>query len=198
VTDVTGVLLAGGVSRRFPPNKLLIKYQGEPLFWRPLRALASACGEIVLEIGAGAPDPPLPLLDTTLRIARDRAADQGPLVALDSALAGVTTTWALLVAGDMPDLVPALLRALVERAAQSDADAVALSDGENTWPMPGVFRAAAARAATSRLVEDGERRLRAIVTALRAEPLGEEWWRAYDPGGSWRRDIDRPADLRSS
>jgi hypothetical protein len=37
VSDVTGVLLAGGASRRFPPNKLLHTYEGGPLFWRPLR-----------------------------------------------------------------------------------------------------------------------------------------------------------------
>ena len=46
MSDVTGVLLAGGASRRFPPNKLLHTYEGGPLFWRPLRALATACGEI--------------------------------------------------------------------------------------------------------------------------------------------------------
>ncbi len=196
MSDVTGVLLAGGASRRFPPNKLLHTYEGGPLFWRPLRALATACGEIVLVLATGAAEPQLPLLGTPVRVVRDPAADQGPLVALASALAGVNTEWALLVGGDMPDIKPALLRAMSERARKSAADVVALADKDEAWPMPALFRVSAARPAASRLVEGGERRLRAIVTELNTERLDELWWSQHDPAGSWRRDIDRPADLR--
>jgi molybdopterin-guanine dinucleotide biosynthesis protein A len=195
VSDVTGVLLAGGASRRFPPNKLLQTYEGGPLFWRPLRALASATGEIVLVLAAGAPEPQLPLLGTSVRVVRDPAADQGPLVALASALRGVTTEWALLAGGDMPDLNTALLRGMVVRARASTADVVALADNEDAWPMPALFRVSTARPAASRLVESGERRLRAIVRELETEALDERWWSQHDPAGSWRRDIDRPADL---
>ena len=194
--DVTGVLLAGGASRRFPPNKMLHVYDGGPLFWRPLRALATAVGEIVLVIGAEAPEPPLPLLGTPVHVVRDLTPHQGPLVALDSALASVPADWALLVGGDMPDVKPALLRAMVERARRSAADVVALADGTDAWPMPAVFRVAAARSVSARLVAGGERRLRAIVGELEAERLGEEFWSLHDPAGSWRRDVDRPADLR--
>ena len=196
MSDVTGVLLAGGASRRFPPNKLLHTYEGGPLFWRPLRALATACGEIVLVLATGAEEPQLPLLGTSVRVVRDPAADQGPLVALASALNGVTTEWALLLGGDMPDIKPALLRGMSERAQTSTADVVALADKDEAWPMPALFRAAVARPAASRLVESGERRLRAIVSELNTERLNEEWWSQHDPAGSWRRDIDRPADLR--
>jgi molybdopterin-guanine dinucleotide biosynthesis protein A len=196
VSDVTGVLLAGGASRRFPPNKLLHTYEGGPLFWRPLRALATACGEIVLVLATGAPEPQLPLLGTSVRVVRDPAADQGPLVALASALAGVTTEWALLVGGDMPDIKPALLTAMSERARSTTADVVALADKDEAWPMPALFRISVARPAAARLVEGGERRLRAIVSELNTERLDEQWWSQHDPAGSWRRDIDRPADLR--
>jgi molybdopterin-guanine dinucleotide biosynthesis protein A len=196
VSDVTGVLLAGGASRRFPPNKLLHTYEGGPLFWRPLRALATACGEIVLVLAAGAPEPQLPLLGTSVRVVRDPAADQGPLVAVASALAGVTTEWALLVGGDMPDIKPALLRGMAERARASTADVVALADKDEAWPMPALFRVSVARPAAARLVEGGERRLRSIVSELNTERLDEPWWSQHDPAGSWRRDIDRPADLR--
>ena len=196
MSDVTGVLLAGGASRRFPPNKLLHTYEGGPLFWRPLRALATACGEIVLVLANGAAEPHLPLLGTSVRIVRDPAADQGPLVALASALNGVTTEWALLVGGDMPDIKPALLRGMSERARASTADVVALADKEEAWPMPALFRVSVAQPEATRLVESGERRLRAIVSALNTERLDEQWWSQHDPAGSWRRDIDRPADLR--
>lgn len=198
MSDVTGVLLAGGASRRFPPNKLMHTYEGGPLFWRPLRALAAATGEIVLVLAAGAPEPQLPLLDTSLRIVRDPAADQGPLVAFASALKGVTTEWALLLGGDMPDVKVGLLRAMLERARSSTADVVALADMADAWPMPALFRVDAARRTATRLVEGGERRLRAIVSELSIERLDEQWWSQHDPAGSWRRDIDQPSDLRET
>jgi len=196
VSNVTGVLLAGGASRRFPPNKLLHTYEGGPLFWRPLRALATATGQIVLVLAAGAQEPQLPLLGTSVRVVRDPAADQGPLVALAAALAGVNTEWALLVGGDMPDIKPALLRAMADRARTSTADVIALADKDEAWPMPALFRVPVARAAAARLVEGGERRLRAIVSELNTEKLDEQWWSLHDPAGSWRRDIDRPSDIR--
>jgi molybdopterin-guanine dinucleotide biosynthesis protein A len=196
VSGVTGLLLAGGASRRFPPNKLLHPYDGGPLFWRPLRALAACCGEVVVVLAAGSPEPQLPLLGTSVRVVRDPVGDQGPLVALASALAGVTSDWALLVGGDMPDLKPALLRAMIDRARASASDAVALADEENASPMPALFRVPAARAASARLVEDGERRLRAILSELETERLDAAWWTQHDPTGTWRRDVDRPADLR--
>ena len=198
MSDVTGVLLAGGASRRFPPNKLLHTYEGGPLFWRPLRALAACCGEVVLVLAASAPEPQLPLLGTSVRVVRDPVGDQGPLVALAAALAGVTTEWALLVGGDMPDIKPALLRAMSERGKASTADVVALVDKDEAWPMPALFRVSVARPAAARLVERGERRLRSIVSELNTERLGEPWWSQPDPAGSWRRDIDRPSDLRDT
>jgi len=64
VTRTTGILLAGGSSRRFPPNKLLEPMGGEPLFWHALRALAASCDEVVVMVGASQPDPALPKLST--------------------------------------------------------------------------------------------------------------------------------------
>jgi hypothetical protein len=73
---------------------------------------------------------------------------------------------------------------------------VALADKDEAWPMPALFRVPVARATAVRLVEAGERRLRSIVSALTTERLDEQWWSQHDPSGSWRRDIDRPSDIR--
>lgn len=173
-----------------------MSYKGDPLFWRPLRALAEVCGDIVLAAGASVPDPELPPLDTPVRIIRDPAADEGPLFALASALPAVRTDWALLAGGDMPELEPALLRALVDLAGASSADAIALLDDDETArPMPALFRVIPTRDAAERLVANGERRLRAVLKVLKTDVLAEPWWSKHDPAGAWRRDIDRPTDL---
>jgi len=196
VTDVSGILLAGGSSRRFPPNKLLVEYQGQPLFWHPLRSLASVCTEVIVVVR---PDlaPPLPKVPTAVRVIRDAIADEGPLVALRAGLDDARCEWALAVGGDMPRVPAELLRAMIDRASRTEADALALVAEGRPWPMPAMFRVRAARSLVARLVDDGERRLRAPLDGLRVEELSEEWWAERDRAAAWRRDVDRPADLRS-
>ena len=193
---VTGILLAGGSSRRFPPNKLLVDYEGEPLFWRPLRALASVCDPVLVIARADGEVLTLPGLARPPRLLRDPVADQGPLVATRFGLESASSDWALLAGGDMTDLAPNLLHALVERGGSGTVDAIALTDAERPWPMPALLRVAPARAAAVKLVDSGERRLRALLEVLRVDRLDSSWWSAYDPRGMWRRDIDRPTDLR--
>jgi hypothetical protein len=45
------------------------------------------------------------------------------------------------------------------------------------------------------LLENGERRLRALVEGLEPEVLPEAIWAGADPRGAWRQDVDVPADL---
>ena len=190
--DLSGILLAGGASRRFPPNKLLVTYNGRPLFWRPLSALAAVCDEIVVVVRAGEAAPPLPVLDVAVRVTHDVVAGEGPLVALARGLEGVRHDWVLLAAGDMPDLRVELLAALAKRAATSAADVIALADGQRPRPMPALLRVSAARAAVGQLVASGERRLRALLAGPCLDVCDESWWVTHDPQGFWRRDVDRP------
>lgn len=194
MTDVSGILLAGGSSRRFPPNKLLLELDGEPLFWHPLRALASVSDEVIVVVRPGAA-PPLPTIAGAIRYAHDAVTDQGPLVALRAGLEDARCEWALVLGGDMPRVPTELLRAMIDRAGRSDADALALVDEGRPWPMPALFRVRVAREVVGRLVDGGERRLRAPLEGLRVEDLPEQWWTERDPRRAWRHDIDRPADL---
>ncbi len=194
MTDVSGILLAGGSSRRFPPNKLLVEFEGEPLFWHPLRALAAVSDEVIVVCRPGA-TPPTPAIASPVRLARDAVADQGPLVALRAGLEDARCEWALVLGGDMPRVPTELLRAMIDRAGRSDADALALIDDGRRWPMPALFRVRVGREVVARLVDSGERRLRAPLEAVRVEDLPESWWIERDPQRTWRHDVDRPADL---
>ena len=191
----TGILLAGGASRRLPPNKLLLDIDGEPLFWHPLRALAAACAEVVIVIGHGAPAPDLPQLRVAVRVARDATPDGGPLVGLAAGLAETRADWAVLAAGDTPRLRAELLLAMRDRAGRSTADVVALVADGRPRPLPMALRVARGRLRVGALVAAGEARLRAIFSELATEALPEEWWRPLDPAGDWLRDVDRPEDL---
>jgi len=193
----SGILLAGGASRRFPPNKLLMVVRGAPLLWYALRPLAEVVDEIVIVVGADAPLPALPTLPVPVRIARDADPLGGPLVGLAAGLAAASTSSAVVAAGDAPATPPALLAALRDALAGTSADVIALSDGQRRSVLPSAVRVAAARDAVSTLVAEGERRLRALLDAVPVEVMPETWWRRFDEGGAWRRDIDRPEDLNT-
>ena len=193
LSQTTGVVLAGGRSTRFGSDKLAAAYRGAPMLHHPVMRLAEICGEVVVVLGSG-PEPSLPC-EVPVRFARDRQDGEGPLAGLAAGLAVVRTERALVVAGDMPDLVPAVLRALADAAARASADAVALADGGRFRPVPCVLTTSVALEQAVRLLAAGERRFRAVLEALDACVIDEGTWTALDPERRTLRDIDEVADL---
>jgi molybdopterin-guanine dinucleotide biosynthesis protein A len=121
--SATGVVLAGGRSRRMGESKAALIIAGEPLLWRVTHRLQAALSP-VLVVGP----PELTLLVPGVRILSDLHPGIGPLAGLEAALLAVTTELAFVVACDMPCIEPKLIRAMVEFASSSpEADVVALA-----------------------------------------------------------------------
>jgi molybdopterin-guanine dinucleotide biosynthesis protein A len=196
VPTTGGILLAGGASRRLPPNKLLEPIAGEPLFWRALRALASSCDHVVVMVGAGQPDLGLPLLGVPVRVARDRDA-AGPLAAVADGLELATADVVLVAAGDTPEIPSRLLVAMRDALRETESDALVLRDGGSLRPIPLALRSARCAPVARGLVARGILRLGVLVEYgdLAVDARDESWWSAFDPTGAWRRDVDEPADL---
>lgn len=197
-----GIVLAGGRSSRFGRDKLLAEIDGEPLLWRPLRALGGAgCPEIVVVIGPESPEPALPPeLDSIVRFARDPEPFGGPLVGLRAGLSVMDAARVLVVGGDQPGLPPALLAALAgaldASAGREAAGAAVLVDPTGVArPLPCSLDRATAAVAAGRLLAAGERSLRKLIAALAAQEIPEASWRPLDPGAGWAVDVDLPDDL---
>ncbi len=190
----TGVVLAGGRSKRFGSDKLVAPYRGEPLIHRPIRALAHLGNEVVVVLAIDAAELPLPD-DVSTRVVRDAVVDEGPLAGVVAGLAQVHTSTALIAAGDMPELQVPVLRTMLRTLNEPEVQAVWLQDGDRPRPFPLAVRTASAAAAARLLLEAGERRLRALPTALGARVLDEPVWTAFDPDRLTMRDVDEPGDL---
>ena len=203
----TGIVLAGGRSRRFGSDKLAAAFEGEPLLWHPIRALARAgCESIVVVIGPLAAEPVLPHeLTPIVRFARDPEPFGGPLVGLRAGLAAAPGAVAIVAGGDQPRLRPALLRALVAirtdpvepglPGGRSPAATILVDPSGVARPLPCVLDRDRARSAASRLLAGGETRLQALLARLEAREVPENVWRPIDPAGSWMFDVDLPTDL---
>ena len=194
-----GIVLAGGRSRRFGTDKLVHPIDGEPLLWRPIRALdAAGIRELIVVVSPAGPEPGLPPeLAGAVRIVRDPEAFGGPLVGLRTGLRAALQPRVLVVAGDQPSLRPALLVLLAGPTAASDRPAaVVLLDPDGLpRPLPTALDRERALGAAEALLAAGERRLRAMLERLDVTAIPEAAWRVVDPDAGWTRDIDTIEDL---
>jgi molybdopterin-guanine dinucleotide biosynthesis protein A len=196
------IVLAGGASSRFGADKLAADLGGRSVLLHTVSAVEMVASPVILVL---APDAPVPALAVNrgrpIVIARDPETFGGPLVGLAAGLAALHETapgvpTALVVGGDMPALVPAVLEVL---AATLEADptlgaATLAADPPSILPM--AVRVAPALSASAVIIGGpGRRSLRALVAAVPSAVVPEGAWRALDPAAATLRDVDTPADL---
>ena len=145
-----------------------------------------------------APGPDSGGFPSGVRAVHDPIEGEGPLVgARAGLLAAGRSPLALLVGGDMPGLVPAVLRAMLEEAERGGAVAVALREGGRARPLPLAVRTGPAATAADALLRGGRRSLYELMNELRAVEIDEPTWTALDPERTTLRDVDEPADLEA-
>lgn len=203
------IVLAGGAGTRFGADKLAAPLNDRPLLHHALEACAAVAPAIVLVLAPDAPRPGLPpSLEDRVIVARDRTAHQGPLAGLAAglevtAVAAPDADAAIVVGGDMPRLVPGVLRLLIDRLGQAAASGLpvpdaAILEAEPTAYLPLAVRIGAATRAARSLLNVDRRSLRALLDQLSSARIEAATWRAADPQGRTLSDIDTPGDLAAA
>lgn len=193
---LTGVVLAGGYSRRFgETDKALARVGGRPLLARVVARLSEAAGPVVVNCRADqreAFEAALAPTSASVRFAEDPATDRGPLFGFRVALGRVETERCLLTTCDAPFLDPRLLADLAGRLGDAtEAAGVGTPDG-GVQPVQAAYRTDPAEAACDDLLQSGERRLSALFDRLAARTVP-----ADEASGDVTRslvDVDTPAD----
>jgi FdhD protein len=199
---VSGAVLAGGRSRRMGSDKRGLPVGGVPLLARAVAAVRAVADDVQIVVGsdddlaalaalvAGLPGPPL-------RWQRDLRPDQGPLAGIETALTHAPHDLVLVLAGDHPQAVPAVLRELVGLLRSHPAATAAVLDGER-GPQPLVAAYRRTALPTVRMLLDaGERRATLLVDHLVTVALERSRWRALDPSGTTVVDLDTPEDVHA-
>ena len=183
-------MLAGGRSSRFGRDKLAEPIHGRPMLHHAIAAVRTLTDEIVVvagvETGPSVPDD--------VRVIHDDRPFEGPLSALGIGLSASPADYVIVVGGDMPTLVPAVLGRLLAALGDDVAAAILEVEGGRAI-LPMALIRAPASAAVGRLVDAGERRLGTLLEVLEVQVLPAVEWRVDDPEGLTLRDIDTPADL---
>ncbi|MCS6889316.1 MAG: molybdenum cofactor guanylyltransferase [Chloroflexus sp.] len=191
--ELSGIVIAGGRSRRFGADKRRLRLWGEHgphLLGHAVMLLQPLCVETIVVLNDAEIWPDLPV-----RIVPDEHPGSGALGGLISGLQAARAPAALVIAADMPLIVPELLQALARWPFVGDVLAPT-PPGQPDQPQPllAVYRQSALPVLRHTFAA-GERRLQAALMALAWVDPGPELWQRYDPTARSLINLNTPADL---
>ena len=106
---VAVIVLAGGRSSRFGRDKLAEPVDGRPLLDHAIDAARRVTTEVLVVVAPGS----APAVPAGVQVVHDAQAYEGPLAGVAAGLAATDADIVVVVAGDMPAIVPGVLERLV-------------------------------------------------------------------------------------
>ena len=183
--ELTGIILAGGKSKRMGRDKSLISLGGKPLVSHVQEALHTVCGTLLL-ISA---DPRLDALGIPRY--EDLIPGVGPLAGLYTGLYHSRNEYNLVLGCDTPLVSQALLEYLIDAVEPGD-EVVQLATSKSKMPLLACYR----RVCMDKIlgfIQAGERRMQESVARLETRTL--MLTPAMEP---YAMNINNPDDLRKA
>lgn len=163
---MTGIVLAGGKSRRMGQDKAQLPWREGTLLTATVDKLLSLCSEVVI-VG-----PYRAVERKTVRWTEDRYIGRGPLAGLHAGLEEAACNSALVLPCDMPSIPVCLLEELVLQA--KGADAVIPVHSAGLEPLCAWYSKTACLPIIKALLESGHSRLLDILPRVRVSQLEVE------------------------
>ena len=130
-TGVSGIVMAGGMSRRLGRNKVVEPLGGEPLIQRVIDRLSQVVDQITVVVNDAERASELSL-PPSVRVATDVYPGKSTLGGMHTGLSTIDTEWGIIVACDMPFLSEPLLSHMANARTGFDI-VIPVLDG---WPEP--------------------------------------------------------------
>lgn len=185
ITDCTAIILAGGDSRRMGCDKAMLPFDDQPLIQSVIATMLQLFPVTILSVREHRTE-----IDLTQIC--DMQTNGGPLVGLVTALETITTSWAYVVACDMPFISAALVEQLAEHRGQQQA-IVPVVHGQ-LQPLAAFYASSCVpfmRASLSR----GDKSLLGAIRYLQVSYVDEARMLRVDPQLRSFFDLDTPHDL---
>jgi molybdenum cofactor guanylyltransferase len=191
ITDVTGVLLAGGKSRRMGEDKRLLIVGGRRLYDRSLAALRALFQEVRIVIAQDSVS-----VTSEVPVLRDLMPNCGTLGGIYTGLKEATTAHVFAVACDMPFLNPDVIRYLV--SLKGTADLVMVRVGDSLQPTHAVYGRQCLPVFEA-MVRAGRLKVQDIVAhpSLAVRLVEYDELCKLDPEGRSFLNVNTPADLEA-
>lgn len=192
ITEVTGILLAGGKSRRMGEDKRFVEIGRRSLLERSLDILRSVFQDVVIVIAQDSPD-----LSSAVPVVRDLVADCGSLGGLYTGLTHARTSRVFVVACDMPFFSQETVRYFLHLRSEAD---IVMARLHNGWhPMHALYGRRCLPVMESMMTAKDLRIHRLVEhPTLRSHTVTAEDLKTVDPEGRAFLNINTPADLESA
>ncbi|MEW6034723.1 MAG: molybdenum cofactor guanylyltransferase [Chloroflexota bacterium] len=190
---MTGVVLAGGRSRRLGRDKAFEGLGGESLLERAVRSLAGLAGVVVVVGQKSAPAPDVRRLGA--RVVEDIYPGKGPLGGIHSGLVASTTPYVLVVGCDMPFLNRGLLGYLL--GLRSGFDAVVPRVSGKPEPLHAVYSKACLPVVERQLRED-KPAVHVLLEELRVRYVEQDKVERFDPQHLSFFNVNSAADMEKA
>ena len=190
--EVTGVLLAGGKSRRMGEDKRHLVVGEQTLLERGLAVLQSTFREILVVIAQDSPP-----LNIDARVVRDLVPDCGSLGGLYTGLTLATTPYIFVVACDMPFLNQTVITQFTSRRGTADIVMARLAD--RLHPMHALYGKRCVPA-LEEMIRARQFKIQEVVSHsfLRVQYVTEADLLTIDPSGHSFYNVNTMADLEAA
>lgn len=184
---VSGLVLAGGASRRMGTDKAWVEVGGVTLAARAVRTLRVLCAEVLVASGDGRRLP-----GVGDRQVPDVLPDAGPLAGIVAGLDAASHDLVAVAAVDLPFASSAVFRLLLDSRGAERA-VVPRVDGR-LQPLHAVYARSAADPLRA-FLDGGGRSVTTGVQALGPRVVEPHEWAGADATGRFARNVNRPGDL---
>ncbi len=181
--DATAIVLAGGRSRRMGTDKSMLPIDGRPMVEYICQQLSGTFTRVLISANDAAKFSFL-----GFDVVPDRLPDQGPLMAIASALDASNSELNLIVGCDIPQIRLPVVRRMLAEAEGADVVIPVTRDGKQQ-PLLAVYRRSARRSMND-VLESGGRRIRDIYNSSRVRFLAlddEDWFANVNTMGDYER-----------
>jgi molybdenum cofactor guanylyltransferase len=130
--ELTGIILAGGKSRRMGMEKGLVEFQGHPLIHWSVSVLKEACSEIIISSNSRCYDY------LCLKVVPDLYTDSGPMGGIYSCLLESENRVNLVLSCDMPFVKTTIFNYLAKQIGQARI-CVPWHEQDHFEPLCGIY-----------------------------------------------------------
>ena len=192
-SDISAVILAGGISRRLGRDKAAEPLGDETLLHRVVRRASEAVGsnDVVIVVANTDQSERAPA-DIPHRLVLDALPGSGTLGGIYTGLEAAHNEWALVVACDMPFLSAPLLRYMT--GLRDGVDAVVPIIGGRPEPTHALYSRRCLPAISQRL-QTGQLKAAGFLDLVQVRYVDEDEARRFDPELLSFFNVNRPEDL---
>lgn len=162
----TAVILAGGRSTRMNKDKGLVHLKGKTLVEHVLQRVSPHVDELIVVVGSDIQKKSYSqIIGNNAKIVQDSISGNSPLIGAITGLSTAQGDQVLIVACDMPFILPDAIELLFREAKDGNG---ALIEHPNKWiePLLAVYKRDVARKTAEKLYEEGNMRIRYILLEM--------------------------------